>query len=142
MSEQTYLRIATGLSAAGTAFAGYLSLTRMTSGVCAFDEPCPFFLGHPACYTGFVLFGVALAISTGALLSRATSAWPMIVNTLIGAAGTLFAARMTGRELSAFAGYKLGLPTCAYGFVFFVALLVVSLVAWMRRARPRRLAPG
>jgi hypothetical protein len=138
MRTGTYLKVATGLSAAGTAFAGYLSLTRMTSGVCAFNEPCPFFLGYPACYTGFALFAIAFLVSLAALLAKTESLWPMTMNSVVGAAGILFAGRMTVEELAAPSGYRLGLPTCAYGLVFFLALLVSSVVALVSHARHDR----
>lgn len=63
MKPRTYSGWATGLSGAGAAFAGYLSSVKLLSGVCAFDEPCPFFLGYPAYYTGFALFVSMLVIS-------------------------------------------------------------------------------
>src|SRR5690242_5011985 len=107
MSTRTYLRVATILGAAGTAFAGYLSVTRMTSGVCAFNELCPFFLGYPACYTGFVLFAAAFLISLVAWLAKTESLWPIATNSLLGTAGIAFAGRMTVEELGAHAGYRL-----------------------------------
>lgn len=141
MRPARYLVTATILSAAGAAFAGYLGLTRLTRGVCAFDEPCPLFAGQPACYVGFALFALALAVSVAALAARAHTTWPMAANAAIAAAGALFAADVSVEELRTHAGYRLGLPTCAWGLVFFVALLVVSLAAWMHQARPRQLAP-
>ncbi len=107
----------------------------MTSGMCAFDEPCPFFLGQPACYTGFVLFAIALLLSVIAINATKKATWPLAANSVVGAVGVLFAGRMTVEELGAHVGYRLGLPTCAYGSIFFLALLVVSLVAWVSRAR-------
>ena len=56
----------------------------------------------------------------------------------VGAAGMLLAGRMTVEELAAHASHRLGLPTCAYGFVFFCALLIASLAAFTRRLRPHR----
>jgi hypothetical protein len=141
MSPRAYFRFATLLGAAGVVFSGYLSLTRMTRGVCAFDESCPFFLGYPACYTGFALFATAFLVSIVALVGKVDSAWPMVANVAVSAAGILFAGRMTITELAEHRAYRLGLPTCAYGFVFFVALLVLSLSAWVRRSRPHHLAP-
>ena len=56
------------VSGAGTAFVGYLSYERATSGLCAFSESCPLLLGQPACYVGFALFAAALLVSLSALL--------------------------------------------------------------------------
>jgi hypothetical protein len=139
MSARTYLWIATLLSGAGAAFAGYLSLTRAVRGVCAFDEPCPLFLGRPACYTGFALFALALVVSLIALGGRVRSVWPAVVNTGIASAGILFAGSLSLSELERHAGYRLGLPTCAYGLIFFFALLIASLGGWISHWRPRGL---
>lgn len=140
MSPKTNFKVATLLSGAGVAFAGYLSFIRMTSGLCAFDEPCPFFAGHPACYTGFALFAIALVVSLAALLAKLESTWPMVINSVVAFGGTLFAARLTLVETAGHSGYRLGLPTCAYGLVFFVALLVWSLAGCVSRWRLHRVA--
>jgi hypothetical protein len=134
MTSKRYLGVATILSGAGTAFAGYLSYTRATSGICAFSEPCPFFLGHPACYTGFALFATAFLVSLSALLYKVESAWPKVANLGIAVAGSAFASWLTRDEVVAHSGYRLGLPTCAYGLVFFVGLLVWTLAALTRDA--------
>lgn len=133
MRQPTYLRVATVLAAAGTLFSGYLSMVRLTSGVCALDEPCPFFLGYPACYTGFILFGSALWISLVALASKARTAWPLVVNGVIAATGVLFARAMVATELQSNVHYRLGLSTCSYGLIFFLALLGLSIYAGIRR---------
>jgi hypothetical protein len=59
-------------------------------------------------------------------------------NTAIASLGTLFAGYYTLTEIiswfrDGFATYGLGLSTCTYGFVFFVAVLVLSVRA-LRRA--------
>ena len=132
MKSNHYLGVATLISGAGTAFAGYLSYERAASGICAFAEPCPFFLGQPACYTGFALFATAFLVSLAALLYKVEAAWPKAVNFAVAAAGTAFAGWMTRDELAAHSGYRLGLPTCAYGLVFFIGLLVWTLAASAR----------
>ena len=132
MSRKAYLATATLLSAAGVCFSGYLSFVRLSRGVCAFAEPCPFFLGHPACYTGFALFATALAICLVGWTVRGGWSWTLFANGAVATAGVVFAARMTAAELPAHAGYRLGLPTCAYGLVFFLALLAVSIAALHR----------
>jgi len=145
MKTTTYLRWATLLSAAGTIFAGYLSSVRLRSGICAFAEPCPFFLGRPACYTGLALFSTLLAISAFALLRVRESRWPVVANAIVSTMGVLFAARLSVGDLWALAGgarYEMGLPTCAYGLVFFVALLALSVAAWLKRPqRPKAPQP-
>ena len=136
-----YLRWAVALAAAGFGFSGYLSASRMVSGVCAFSEPCPFFLGHPACYYGFALFAVLLAISVFGWAARTERSWPAIANALVSTAGVLFAGRLAVVELAAGGRYAMILPTCAWGFLFFVAMLVWSLRAWVL-GTVRRAADG
>jgi len=133
MKPRTYFRLSVILAAAGTAFAGYLSAVRAQRGVCAFDEACPFFLGHPACYTGFALFLTLLALSAIGLLGKRT--WPIVANLVVATCGVAFAGLMTIPEVRAHTHYKMGLPTCAYGFVFFAAVLVASLIALVKRPR-------
>ena len=50
------VRLLLALSIAGLLFSGYLSSYRFFSDTCAFNEPCPYFLGYPACYYGFAMF--------------------------------------------------------------------------------------
>jgi uncharacterized membrane protein len=139
MRTRNYLWAAAAIATAGVAFSGYLSAVRYASGVCALNDPCPFFLGYPACYTGFALFA-SLFVATGlALVVRARGRWPMCLNLAIATAGVLFAGRLTVMELVApvHPDYAMGLPTCAYGFVFFAAMLVLSAVARWRRPGTR-----
>jgi hypothetical protein len=129
MKTTTYLRVSTLLTASGVLFAGYLSAHRALLGVCAFDESCPFFLGHPACYTGFSLFLTLFVVSSVGLARRTEAVWPMVATLCVSSFGVVFAASMTARELGAHVHYKMGLPTCAYGLVFFAAVLGVSIAA-------------
>ena len=132
MSARAYLRWATLLATAGAAFSGYLGGVRFFSGTCAFNDPCPFFLGYPACYTGFVLFSALLVTSLAGLVGHVESTWPMIANLVIASLGSLFAGRLALIEFVERGGgrsYGMGLPTCAYGLLFFAAMLVLSLVA-------------
>jgi hypothetical protein len=109
----------------------------MLSGVCAFEETCPFFLGYPACYTGFALFLSVLMSSGTALLVGATGRWPLVANCALSAAGCALAAKMTVAEVANPLAWHspMGMPTCAYGFVFFAAVLLLTIFAW-RSTRP------
>ncbi len=135
METPTYLRVATLLSGAGVLFAGYLSAHRALLGVCAFDEACPFFLGYPACFTGFALFLALFAVSAIGLARRTEAAWPILANLGISTLGLAFAGGMTARELRAHVHYKMGLPTCAWGFLFFAAVMAASVAAGAKRLR-------
>ena len=133
MTLKTYLKWSILLSLGGVLFSGYLSGVRLFSGICAFNEPCPYFLGYPACYFGFALFVTMFITSITASINKVRSLQPVKVIFAISLLGTLFAGYFVAQELlSAFARgtfvfYGLGLPTCAYGLVFFIIIFSISL---------------
>lgn len=131
----------TTLSILGVLFSGYLSVIKLISGECAFNETCPYFLGYPSCYFGFVLF-LALTI-TAALWSAARIAPAIALPILMAVSGLgiLFAGYFTIGELPSFfeqgfSVYVLGLPTCALGLIFFA---VIFALAVRERARITKL---
>jgi hypothetical protein len=139
MTVRTYLKIATPLTLAGVVFSGYLSSVRFFSNSCAFDEPCPMFLGYSACYFGFVMFLSMFLISLSSLLRKSQSRRSIGANLMIAALGTLFAGYFAVDEIKiglsqGFSVYGLGLSTCVYGAVFFVAILGITVKAY--RTRP------
>jgi uncharacterized membrane protein len=140
MTNKRYARAALVVSAAGTAFSGYLSAKRMTSGICAFDESCPFFLGHPACYYGFALFAALLFVAVVANVTRTQRAWPAAVSSVLAIAGVAFASTMTTLELQRGVRHPLLLPTCAWGAVFFAAALGLAIAALVKGTRSRPVA--
>lgn len=133
MTLKTYLKWSTLLSFGGVLFSGYLSSVRLFSGTCALNEPCPYFLGYPACYFGFVMFVTMSITSITASINKVRSLQPAKVIFAISLLGILFAGYFVAQELlSAFARgtfvfYKLGLPTCVYGLVFFIIIFSISL---------------
>jgi hypothetical protein len=133
MTERAAFKAALGLSLAGTLFAGYLSAVNLFSKSCAFGEACPLFLGYPACYFGFGIFAALLAVSAWGFISTRKDGLPMRALAALSALGTLFAGSFVVREVAGWlaAGsvslYGLGLPTCVYGLVFYVAVLLVAL---------------
>ncbi len=139
MRSKTYLAVSCALGAGGVLFAGTLSSIKMRSGICAFNEPCPEFLGYPACYTGFGLFVLLFVPTALALLASVKGRWPAVVNLIVSGLGVLFAGTITLREVIAHAGiptYGMGLPTCAYGLIFFIGILALSIAATRRLERP------
>ncbi len=133
MKSSIYLRLLLYLSLAGTLFSGYLSSTKLFSGSCAFNEPCPYFLGYPACYFGFAMFFSMFIVSLVANIIKTAKKWPGIAGTVISGLGVLFAGYFTIIEiinyftLPASARYTLILPTCSYGLVFFIIIFILSL---------------
>lgn len=122
------------LIAAGVAFSGYLSGTRFFTSTCAFSEPCPIFLGFPACYWGFAMFMVMAILAVQYKFGGMTRGLFLRLITGISLLGILFAGYFTLRELPALfangiSSYLLGLPTCAYGLIVYCAIFTISLLA-------------
>lgn len=119
------------LSIAGLLFAGYLSTYKLFTSSCALNEPCPYFLGLPACYFGFVMY-LALALLSGALVFKKLKE-KLALNLIlfVSVLGILFAGYFTLGELpvffeKGFSAYVLGLPTCALGLIFYVLIFCLS----------------
>lgn len=120
------------LTIGGVLFSGYLSVVKIFSDTCAFGESCPYFLGQPACYYGFAMFVALLVFTAFALVKKldeqSASRWLLGVSAL----GIVFAGYFTVGELpillsEGFSAYMLGLPTCALGLIFYMAVFGVSL---------------
>jgi hypothetical protein len=131
MRDVLYVRWVLALSFAGTLFAGYLSATKLLTDTCAFNEPCPYFIGYPSCWYGFAMFFAMLLVIIAAAARKVTIAKAVVWESWISFAGILFAGYFTVEELIGFlAGgvvrYTLILPTCAYGLIFYVAIFVLS----------------
>ncbi len=142
MSVAAYLKSALALSLAGTLFAGYLSAVKLFSKGCAFNEPCPYFLGQPACYFGFALFAALFGITLAATLKKLPAEKAVRANLVVSLLGILFAGWFVWQEVVlwlsvGFGRYSLGLPTCAYGLVFYVAVFALTLEVMRRRPSPK-----
>lgn len=139
MTAAAFLKAAFSLSLAGTLFAGYLSGVKLLSKSCAFGESCPLFLGYPACYFGFAIFASLLAVSGWALAQKRTDAAPVKALLALSALGTAFAGSFVVAEIASWVAagsialYGLGFPTCVYGLLFYVLLLILSARALLRR---------
>lgn len=120
------------LSVGGALFAGYLSGVKLLSNTCALKESCPFFLGYPSCYYGFVMY-VALAVLAYLLVSSRLKInqalnWIMVVSGL----GMIFAGYFSYTELpvwmtSGTTAYSLGVPSCFIGLLFYIAIFFMAL---------------
>ncbi len=129
--NQAYTKTILGLSVAGTLFAGYLSFFKLLTGNCALNEPCPFFLGHPACWYGLALFVILTIQSIIALTLRfPTCRYGIPVVSLTGvifSGSFIYGDVMTW--LASGQSYALILPSCVYGFIVFIMIFVLSLFA-------------
>ena len=131
MTDSNYKAGTFVLTLAGVLFSGYLSSVRLFSNTCAFSEPCPYFWGYPACWFGFAMF---LSLYVATVLSLSTKVATHSVakfNLVVSALGILFAGYFTvpeiARLLAGVKVYQLGLPTCAYGLIFYVIIFVLSI---------------
>jgi uncharacterized membrane protein len=111
-----------------------MSAVKLLSSTCAFNEPCPYFLGYPACYFGFAMFLAMFIISVAAFIKKGISKYPAGTNAVISGLGILFSGYFTVQEIQTFiqAGipkYTLILPTCSYGLIFYVLIFALSLIA-------------
>lgn len=116
----------------GLIFSGYLSAVKLFTETCAFNESCPYFLGYPACYYGFVMYlvitifaGLHVAHTIDGKRANEVILWTSFL-------GILFAGYFTVLELpllfsDGLSAYVLGLPTCALGLIFYLILTVLSL---------------
>ena len=131
MEPRKYFGWASILSIGGVLFAGYLSSLKLFAGVCAFGEPCPYFLGYPACYFGFLFFLTMAVTSLLGYFNKPTKK-RVEANLSISLAGTIFAGYFVGQEIlvairsGKIILYGLGLPTCVYGLIFYLIILVLS----------------
>lgn len=119
------------LGIAGFAFSGYLSAVKFFSNTCAFGESCPYFLGFPACYFGFVMFTVITLAALFRVLQKGRSSDNNQIILLTSILGILFAGYFTVRELpillsKGLTAYMLGLPTCAMGLIFYIIIFMLS----------------
>ena len=124
-------KVLLGLALAGLVFSGYLSGVKLFTDTCAFNEGCPIFLGYPACYYGFAMYlTMTLILLLGSFEKIAERT--MLRSVLaVASLGILFAGYFTVGELPKLANeglsaYLLGLPTCAYGLVMYLAIFGVS----------------
>jgi disulfide bond formation protein DsbB len=125
MKEKNYKILNILLTLAGVLFSGYMSSVKFFTSNCAFDEPCPLFLGYPACYFGFGMF---VTMFIAALLGP-----QRLVLRIVSLGGICFAGYFVLAEIQRYrAGGSTGalvLPTCAYGLIFFTLIFAVS---WIR----------
>lgn len=131
------------LIASGLAFSGYLSGTKFFTATCAFNEGCPYFLDYPACYFGFGMF-IIMAILTiqykfGGIMRNMLLGMLLAISGL----GMLFAGYFTMDEIPAIftegvGAFMLGLPTCAYGLIVYIAIATISALTLAQRPRHER----
>ena len=121
------------LSIAGLTFSGYLSFYKLINQECALNETCPYFLGFPACYYGFVMY-IAITILAATLVFKQLKKVKALNYILIvSGMGILFSGYFTLPELpilfeKGLSAYALVLPTCALGLIFYILIFSLSAI--------------
>ena len=131
MKPKTYNLMNVLLTLSGFLFSDYLSSVKFFTSNCAYQEPCPFFLGYPACYFGFGLFSTLFIASVLAAVGKIPARAARYALRTVSFAGVVFAGYFVSQEVTRFAasGFQSGalaLPTCAYGLVFFLIIFAAS----------------
>lgn len=119
----------------GLLFAGYLAGTKFFTATCAFGEVCPYFLGFPACYYGFLMYLVITIAATLRYFGKVATEKANEIILMISGIGVLFAGYYTLLELpllfnDGVTAYMLVLPTCALGLIFYT---IIFLLSWKLR---------
>jgi hypothetical protein len=124
------------LVSAGLLFSGYLSAVNLFSGTCAFNESCPYFLGYPACWYGFAMYLIMFLVTGLGLLGTSGAKNVFLVDAVVSICGIFFAGTFVVQEFlrSRITG-SLGISTCTYGLVFYVLILIISLIGNMRTSQ-------
>ncbi len=112
------------IALAGTSFSGFLSGVKFFSDTCALGETCPRFFGQPACYYGFGLFLTIFILSVILVFKKTDTRRVSLAIAVVSIAGIAFAGKFVIGEILQWAetGFEwsaLGLPTCAYGLIFY-----------------------
>ncbi len=131
MNTNTYKITLSILTLAGFLFSGYLSAVKFFTSVCFLGESCPYFLGYPACWYGFGLFTILFVSNLVGVIKTLYLRTVAKIHVCVSGLGILFASYFTIPEIihivQGTKSYTLGLPTCAYGFIFFVAIFVIAI---------------
>ncbi|MCX6709885.1 MAG: vitamin K epoxide reductase family protein [Candidatus Woesearchaeota archaeon] len=119
---------------AGVLFSGYLSARKLIMQVCAFNEGCSSFLGLPTCIYGFAMFSAILILSAILLFGKKKKLRIAAGISGVAILGIIFSGAFSVKEIF-FAGCPLGkcqyallLPTCSYGLLMYIAVLITSIL--------------
>ena len=133
MLAKTYVPWAAVLTLMGVLFSGYMTFFHIFTNRCAFGETCPLFLGKPACWYGLFMFSLMFLTSLLAVFRIISPEAARKIILIVSVIGVVFAARFAVPEIqllmSGHGGrYPLLLPTCTWGLVFYVLILIVSAI--------------
>ena len=120
------------LALLGTLFSGFLSAVKFFTDTCALGESCPLFFGKPACYFGFGMFLILFILSNILVFKKENQSKITGSMIFVAVLGILFAGKFVVTEIvewstTGFQWSALLLPTCAYGLIFYVLVLIFVL---------------
>ena len=115
-----------GIGILGVLFSGYLSAVKLFSNTCAFNESCPYFLGYPACYYGFVMFALIAILSGFWYYGKGHAKTLLNRLALVSFIGIIFSGYFVIQEIPNY------VSTCSLGLIFYVVVFVLSIMAHSR----------
>jgi len=126
MKKKSILITSLVFSIMGVLFSGYLTFTKFVLGYCPLRESCPYLWGYPVCVYGFMMF-FALFVASITMLKFKEDKIALNVLLYVSILGILFSLYYTYQELFVIkcpggCVYSLGIPTCIYGFVMYLAI--------------------
>jgi uncharacterized membrane protein len=116
----------------GTLFSGYLTFAKMVMGSCPLAESCIYLFGYPTCVYGFVMFLIMLISSLCLMKKKYKEETMMKIVSYVSLIGVLFSLYFAVQEIffptcpGGVCSYGLLLPTCVYGFIFYIVVFSVS----------------
>jgi len=147
---KTFLLIALGFAFLGVLLSGYLSYWNLFGPSCH-QGPLNWLVscggpkkvlifGQPTCIYGFAMFLTVFVLASTSLIrppKKRVVAW--LIG--LGIVGTLFSGFLTIYEVFFLKLSFTGLPACIYGLVFYVGILIASILAY-RGLAPRDSVPA
>lgn len=108
------------LTLSGVLFSGYLSSVKFFTKTCAFNESCPYFLGQPACYYGFIIFLGMFIITIYSIRNKFGEIWLSKKLSMLSLSGIIF----SGYLVVIVENFRFS--TCTLGLGFYTIIFILS----------------
>ncbi len=130
-------KVLLGIVIGGLIFSGYMSATKLFTDTCVFNTSCPYFLGYPACYTGFLLYLTLFLFLLFGIIRKHISEKLLLSVNIVSCIGVLFSGKFALSEFHVLFDEGMGafiqsFPLCAVGLLFFLAIFIVGVVSESR----------
>lgn len=114
----------------GTLFSGYLTFTKLISGLCPLTEGCYYLFGYPTCLFGFIFFLALLISSLIAIKKQKAISWIFWISLV----AILFSGYFSYKEIFyplciGRCVYSLLIPSCIYGLFMYIIIFIFSIIA-------------